>query len=76
MALDLTGLRASVSNATTVETSGANLIRGISQLVKDAIAADDLQDATAINEVVTLLDGSTTDLAAAIAEHTPAAPPA
>jgi len=76
MALDLTKLRASVSNATTVETSGANLIRGISQLVKDAIAADDLQDSAAINEVVTLLDGSTTDLAAAIAEHTPAAPPA
>lgn len=76
MALDLTALRASVSNATTVEASGANLIRGISQLVKDAIVADDLQDAAAINEVSTLLDGSTTDLAAAIAEHTPAAPPA
>ena len=74
MALDLTGLRASVSNATTVEGSGATLIRGISQLVKDAIVADDLTDATAINEVVTLLDGSTADLAAAIAEHTPAAP--
>lgn len=75
MAVDLTGLRASVSNATTVEASGANLIRGISQLVKDAIVADDLQDSAAINEVATLLDGSTTDLAAAIAEHTPAAPP-
>lgn len=74
MALDLTGLRASVSNATTVDASGAALIRGISQLVKDAIVADDLQDAAAINEVATLLDGGTTDLAAAIAEHTPAAP--
>ena len=73
MAIDLTGLRASVSNATTVEASGASLIRGISQLVKDAIVADDLQDATAINEVVTLLDGSTADLATAISEHTPAA---
>lgn len=76
MALDLTGLRASVSNATTVNASGAALIRGISQLVKDAIVADDLQDSTAINEVVTLLDGSTADLAAAISEHTPAEPPA
>jgi len=73
MAVDLTGLRASVSNATTVEASGASLIRGISQLVKDAIVADDLQDSAAINEVVTLLDGGTTDLAAAISEHTPAA---
>ena len=70
MAVDLTGLRTSVSNATTVEASGATLIRGISQLVKDAIVADDLQDAAAINEVATLLDGSTTDLAAAISEHT------
>lgn len=75
MALDLTALRASVSNATTVQTSGAALIRGISQLVKDAIVADDLQDFTAINEVSALLDGSVADLAAAISEHTPAAPP-
>lgn len=76
MAVDLTGLRASVSNATTVEASGAALIRGISQLVKDAIVADDLQDSTAINEVVALLDGGTTDLATAISEHTPTAPTA
>ena len=74
MAVDLTGLRSSVSNAVTVESSGSALIRGISQMIKDAIVADDLQDAAAINEVVTLLDGGTTDLAAAIAEHTPAAP--
>jgi hypothetical protein len=73
MAVDLTGLRASVSNATIVDASGAALIRGISQLIKDAIAADDLQDSAAINEVVTLLDGGTTDLAAAISEHTPVA---
>lgn len=75
MPLDLTPLRASVSNATTVEASGATLIRGISQLVKDAIVADDLQDSVALAEVVTLLDGGTADLAAAISEHTPAAPP-
>ena len=74
MAVDLTGLRSSVSNAVTVESSGSALIRGISQMIKDAIVADDLQDAAAINEVVTLLDGGTTDLAAAIAEHTPTAP--
>jgi len=76
MAVDLTALRASVSKATTVDASGAALIRGISQLVKDAIVADDLQDSAAINEVVTLLDGGTDDLAKAISEHTPAAPPA
>lgn len=74
MPIDITGLRASVSNATTVNASGAALIRGISQLVKDAIVADDLQDSAAINEVSALLDGSTADLAAAISEHTPAAP--
>lgn len=76
MALDLTGLREAVSKAVTVDASGAALIRGISQLIKDAIVADDLQDSAALNEVVTLLDGGTADLAAAISEHTPAAPPA
>lgn len=76
MAVNLQGLRDAVSRATTVDASGAELIRGISQLVKDAIAADDLQDAAAINEVVTILDGGTADLAKAISEHTPAAPPA
>jgi hypothetical protein len=71
--IDLSGLRASVSNATTVDASGAALIRGISQLVKDAIAADDLQDSAALAEVVTLLDGGTAELSAAISENTPAA---
>lgn len=72
MAIDITKLRDAVSKAVTVDASGAALIRGISQLIKDAIVADDLQDSTAINEVVTLLDGGTEDLAKAIAEHTPA----
>lgn len=76
MAVDLTGLRAAVANATTVDASAAAIIRGIVQQIKDAIAADDLGDATAINELVTSLEGSTGDLAAAVSENTPAAPPA
>ena len=76
MAVDLSALRAATARATTVDSSAAAIIRGIVQQIKDAIAADDLQDATAINELVTSLEAGTDDLAAAVSENTPAAPPA
>lgn len=74
--LDLTRLRASVSRATTVDGSAAAIIRGIVQQIREAIAADDLQDATALNELVATLDPATDDLAAAVSENTPAGAPA
>lgn len=76
MAVDLTGLQAAVARNKSVDDSAAELIRGISQKIKDAIAADDIADATNINALVTELDSSTDSLAGAVSEGTPAAPPA
>lgn len=75
MAVDLTGLRNAVSRNTTVDGSAAELLRGFVQRVKDAIVADDIEDAANINALVAEFDASTDSLAAAVAEHTPAAPP-
>lgn len=74
MAIDLSGLRNAVSRNTTVDGSAAELLRGFVQRVKDAIAADDLEDATNLNALVAEFDASTDSLAAAVAEHTPAEP--
>ena len=72
--IDLTAARAEIARNRTVDGSAAALIRGIVQRIQDAIATDDLQDATALNELVTDLSSSTDDLAAAVAENTPSAP--
>jgi hypothetical protein len=50
------------------------LIRGIAQRISDAIAADDITDATNINALVTELNASSDSLAGAVSENTPAAP--
>lgn len=73
MAVDLSGLQNAVSRNKSVDDSAAELIRGISQRIKDAIAADDIADATNINALVTELDSSTDNLAGAVTENTPAA---
>ena len=75
MALDLSALTAEVGRNRTVDGSAAALIRGITQRIQDAIAADDLGDATAINALVADLQASTDDLSAAVSENTPAPPP-
>lgn len=73
MALDLTNVESAVSRNETVDGSAEALIRGINDQIKAAIVADDLQDATQLNALVQRLDDSTTRLAAAVAENTPAA---
>ncbi len=75
MAVDLTKLRDTVAKATSVEASAAALLRGIPQLIRDAIAADDVADATNINALADSIEASSTDLGAAVAENTSAAPP-
>lgn len=70
MAVDLTNLRNAVARNTTVDGSAIELIRGITQRIKDAIAADDIADAESINALVTELDNSTTGLASAVSEGT------
>lgn len=76
MALDFSALAAATARNRTVDGSAAEVIRGIAQGIRDAIVADDLQDAVALNTFVTDLEGSTDNLAAAVSENTPAAPPA
>lgn len=71
--VDLSGLQAAVARNNTVDTSAAELIRGIAQRISDAIAADDITDATNINALVTELNASSDSLAAAVSENTPAA---
>jgi hypothetical protein len=72
MAVDLTGLQAAVARNRTVDDSAAAMIRGIAQQIRDAIAADDIGDATNINALVTELESSSDSLAAAVSENTPA----
>lgn len=71
MALDLSALTAEVARNRTVDGSAAALIRGITQRIADAIAADDLGDATNINALLTDLQSSTDDLSTAVSENTP-----
>ena len=73
--LDFTQLTAEVARNRSVDGSAAALIRGITQRIQDAIVADDLQDAAALNALVADLTSSTDDLAAAVSENTPAPPP-
>ena len=75
MALDLSQLTAEVTRNRSVDGSAAALIRGITQRIQDAIAADDLQDSAALASLVADLTSSTDDLAAAVSENTPAPPP-
>lgn len=70
MAVDLSGLEAAVANNNTVDASAIAVIEGITQQIKDAIAADDLGDSEAINALVASLEASTTSLAAAVSANT------
>jgi hypothetical protein len=74
MALDLGELQAEVARNRSVDGSAAALIRGIAQRIQDAIAADDVTDATNLNALVTDLRSSSDDLSAAVTENTPQAP--
>lgn len=76
MALDLSTLTAEVARNRSVDGSAAALIRGITQRIADAIAADDIGDATNINALLEDLKTSSDDLAGAVSENTPAEPAA
>lgn len=73
MALDLTRIRAASARNTTVDGSAKELISKIPQLIRDAIAADDVEDATNLNALADEFEASSDSLAAAITENTPAA---
>lgn len=73
MAVDLTRLRAATARNTTVDGSAIAFIRGVPQLIREAIAADDVEDATNLNALADEIEASTDSLAAAIVENTPAA---
>lgn len=72
MAVDLTRIREAVSRNTSVDSSAIEFIRSVPQLIRDAIAADDVQDATNLNALADEIEASTDSLAAAITENTPA----
>lgn len=71
MAINLDDLRAEVERNRSVDTSAAALINGIAQRIQDAIAADDVADATNLNALVSDLRASTDELSGAVTANTP-----
>ena len=67
----ITDLQAAVTRVTDAEDSVITLLNGISQQLKDAIAAG---DPAAIQAVVTQLDSNAAKLAAAVVANTPTPP--
>ncbi len=61
-------LQVEVAKVKTVEASAVILLKGLSQQLKDALAAN---DPAAIQAVIDDLDTGTNDLAAAVTENTP-----
>src|SRR5215831_8895164 len=71
MAGELDALNAEVAQNTDVTNSAITLLNGLSQQLKDALAAG---DPAAIQAVVDQLDANTQSLADAVTANTPAAP--
>ena len=71
MAADLTALQDEVTQNGDVISSAVTLLNGLSQQLKDALAAN---DPAAIQAVVDQLDANTQSLADAVTANTPAAP--
>ena len=63
-------LKASVQRNTDAEAAVVTLLQGISQQLKDALAAG---DPAAIQAVITQIDANTAAAAAAVVANTPAA---
>ena len=68
---DLTDLQTEVTQNTDVVASAVSLLNGLSQQLKDALAAN---DPAAVQALVDQLDANTATLADAVAANTPAAP--
>lgn len=64
-------LKAAVQRTTDAEDSVIVLLQGISQQLKDAVAAN---DPAQIDAVIASLDANTAKLASAVVDNTPAAP--
>lgn len=74
MAVDLTKLTAAAEKITTVKGSILAFLNGVPQLIRDAVAADDMADATNINALADRLEAEAGEITAALAAHTPAEP--
>lgn len=68
----LTDIQNDVASESTVIASATALLAGLSQQLKDALAAN---DPAAIQAVIDGIDANKANLSAAIAANTPAAPP-
>lgn len=73
MALDLSRVEAAVTRNDTVDGSATELINSIPQLIRDAIAADNLTNATNLNALADRFEASSDRLAAAVLANTPSA---
>jgi hypothetical protein len=74
MALDFSRMETAVTRNDTVDGSAVELINSIPQLIREAIAADDVGDATNLNALADRFEASSDRLAAAILANTPQAP--
>lgn len=66
-------LKAAVARNTSAENSVIELLKGISQQLKDAQAAN---DPAAVQAVIDQIDANTSAAAAAVVANTPTPPPA
>jgi hypothetical protein len=73
MSDQLKNLQDQVTKSNQVMASAATLIGGIADRIKQAMDADEVQDAQALSALADELTGSTDALAAAVAANTPAA---
>jgi hypothetical protein len=72
MAVDLAKITASAERITSVKGSVLAFVAGVPQLIRDAIAADDMADATNINALADKLEVDASEIMTAITAGTPA----
>lgn len=74
MAVDLAKITAAAEKITTVKGSILTFISGVPQLIRDAITADDINDATNLNALADRLETDAGEITTALTAHTPAEP--
>lgn len=72
MPVDLSRVTAASERITTVKGAVLTFIANVPQLVRDAIAADDVADATNLNALADKFETDANEIMAAIVAHTPA----
>lgn len=70
MPVDLTKLTAASERITNARDAVLAFIQGVPGLIRDAIAADDITDATHVNALADKLEGDATAITDAILAHT------